>query len=85
MVWAIASDDQRDAVEAFRDALGLELTILLDEGGEVKASYPQTMPFPTGAFPQEWVIGTDGTIAYTTNEYEVGDLIAVIEAELAGE
>lgn len=85
VVWAIASDDPEDAVRAFADALALELPLLLDEGGAVKASYPQTMAFPTAAFPQLWVVGTDGRVAYVANEYEAGELTAVLEAELAGE
>lgn len=83
-MWAIASADPLEEVERFRDALGLELPILYDEGGAVHAEYVQASAFATAAYPQQWVIGTDGNIAWSHNEYEVGELRAVIEAELAG-
>jgi len=41
------------------------------------------MAFPTGAYPQEWVVGTDGVIEYYANEYEYEALVSVIEQELA--
>lgn len=40
------------------------------------------MAFPTAAYPQEWLIGTDGVIAYYANEYEYGALTTAIEGEL---
>jgi hypothetical protein len=40
------------------------------------------MAFPTGAFPQEWLIDEDGIIVYYGNEYEYDALVEVIEAEL---
>ncbi len=84
VVWAIASADPLQQVEQFRDALGLELPILYDAGGVVHQDYVQTAAFPSAAYPQQWVIGTDGNIAWSKNEYDVGELRAVIEAELAG-
>lgn len=43
------------------------------------------MSFPSGAYPQQWIVGTDGVIEYYANEYEEEALRALIEAELAGE
>ena len=41
------------------------------------------MAFPTGAYPQEVLVGRDGSIVYTNNRYEAEGLRAAIEAALA--
>ena len=82
MVWAIATGEPVETLEQFRDELGLELPILLDEDGQVHHDYIQEMPFPTGAYPQQWVIGVDGTIQYFNNRFEADQVIEVIEREL---
>lgn len=64
------------------DAFDVTLPVLLDRDGSVTALYQQTMAFPTGAYPQEWLIGADGVIAYYANRFEVDALREVIEAEL---
>lgn len=85
MVWAVASDEQDDgeALATFIENFGIEMPVLVDDGGEVHRLYEQESPFPTGAFPQEWIVGTDGRIAYRHNEFEVDAVVAVLEAELA--
>jgi hypothetical protein len=40
------------------------------------------MAFPSAAFPQDWVIGTDGTIVYGNNGFELDAMITAIEGEL---
>lgn len=64
------------------DAFDVTLPVLLDRDGSVTALYQQTMAFPTGAYPQEWLIGADGVIEYYANRFEVDALREVIEAEL---
>ena len=85
VVWAIASAEQDDGqmLDAFIDALGIEMPVLVDDGGVVHAEYEQEDPFPTGAYPQQWIVGTDGRIAYMHNEFEYDAVVAIIEAELA--
>lgn len=34
-------------------------------------------------FPQDWIIGVDGTIRYVSTAYEPSHMIAVLEEELA--
>ena len=34
------------------------------------------------AFPQDWIIGSDGRVAYVNNAYEPDEMIDVIEREL---
>lgn len=84
-MWAIASRESEGAVQDWVEAFDITLPVLVDGDGAVTALYQQTMAFPTGAYPQEWLIGTDGVIEYYANEYEPDALRAVIERELAGE
>ncbi len=84
VIWAIATQEEEALVERFRDTFDLEIPILLDRDGSVHRQYDMALPFPTGAYPQEWVIGTDGRIAWTSNRYEHDELMGVITSELAG-
>ena len=71
-------------MRSWAESFGITLPVLLDLDGSVSAQYEGTMAFPTGAYPQEWLIGTDGVIEYYSNEYEYDTLVDLIEAELAG-
>lgn len=70
-------------VEEYIRRLGLTYPVLLDENGSVIAQYSQQMAFPTGAYPQDWVIGRDGTIVYANNRFELAELINAVERALA--
>lgn len=85
VVWAVASDehDNGEALAAFIEYCGVEMPVLVDEGGEVHRLYEQENPFPPGPFPQQWIVGADGRIAYRHNEFEYDAVVAVLEAELA--
>ena len=82
-VWGIASHDDEASVRTFVDQLGLTYPILLDEDGSINSLFSFEDLFPTGVFPQDWVVGTDGLIVYGNNAYEVDEMISVIERELA--
>lgn len=82
-VWGIASREHREIVELFAEHYGLTYTILLDENGEVNRAYHQDVAFPSAAYPQDWVIGTDGRIAYVNNGFELAAMETVLENELA--
>ncbi len=69
-------------LEAWRDAFDVDFPILADRDHAVAKLYQGSFAFPTGAFPQEWLIGTDGVIEYYGNEYEYSTLAELIEAEL---
>ena len=84
MVWAIATHEDEDTVRRWVEDFDISLPVLLDRDGAVSSQYQSTMAFPTGAYPQEWLIGTDGVIEYYSNEYQVDELRARVEAELAG-
>ncbi len=59
------------------------MPILLDAKNLVGTLYDQEMPFDTGAYPQEWIIGSDGKIAYVDNHFEYDAVIEILERELA--
>lgn len=82
-MWAIATREPQEQVQRWVDAFDITLPVLLDVDGTLTELYEQTMAFPTGAYPQEWLVGTDGTIEYYANELEYDALVDVIEAELA--
>lgn len=84
VVYGIAADDEAPIARDFAEALGLTFPILMDTGGTVHSEYSMFSAFSTAAFPQDWVIGTDGRIVYGNNTFEPDEMRAVIERELAG-
>ena len=82
-IWAIATREPADLAERFRDEFGIELPILLDRDGAAFDAYQTTFAFPTGAYPQQFVVGVDGTIVYYGNTLQYETLVDVIEEELA--
>ncbi|MCP4807575.1 MAG: peroxiredoxin family protein, partial [Proteobacteria bacterium] len=79
-VWGIAPEPDA-TIEAFRDALGLTFPVMQDTA-KVQDAYAQELAFETAAYPQDWVIGVDQSIAYKNNGYEPDEVIAVLEEEL---
>lgn len=67
----------------YTDGLGVSYPILIDTTGSVHAQYQQASPFPTGAYPQDWIVGTDGRVVYVNNTFSLAEMIAVVDAELA--
>ncbi len=84
-VWAIASNEDRSAVQGFADQLGLELPVLFDEDGAVWGKYVEAGAFPTAPYPQEWLIGRDGVVTYYANELDIDAVEAALETALAAE
>lgn len=73
-----------DAAIAFADALDLTMPVLYDEGGVVHAGYVTLSEVPSAAYPEEWIVGTDGTIVDHAALYDYRAVIDVIESELGG-
>ena len=46
--------------------------------------YDLEFAFPTGAYPQDFVVGTDGRIVYASNEPDVEAIEDAVVSELAG-
>jgi hypothetical protein len=54
----------------------------MDNDGSVNARYHQDSAFPSAAYPQDWVIGSDGTIVYVNNGFELDAMVTAIEDDL---
>ena len=83
VVYGIASRESTDTVRSFVDRLGITYPILLDNDGSVNGQYAQEMAFPSAAYPQDWVIGTDGVVVYANNGFELDAMVTAIEQELS--
>ena len=83
MVFGIASGESNEVVESFVDRLGLTYPILMDRDSQVNRDYAQEMAFPSAAYPQDWVIGTDGVVVYANNGFELDAMRTAIDNELA--
>ncbi len=81
-MWGIATREPRERVEPYVDALGVDFPILLDETGEVDRLYDLAFAFPTGAYPQDFVVGTDGRIVYANNEPDTEAIERAVVSEL---
>ena len=81
MVWGIGSEDDFDSLVAFRDRMGLTYPVLFDEGGRVQAQYEQVRARGS-IYPQDWIVGPDGTVLYFNNAYDADAMRAIIEAVL---
>jgi peroxiredoxin len=86
VVWGVGVDinqgDTLESVTDFRDQMGVTYTVLYDENGVVYEDYNQQAEFGGTIFPQQWLIGADGTVIYVNNAYEPDALIATIEEAL---
>ncbi len=61
--------------------MGLTFPILYDEDGRVHDSYTQQNAV-SAAYPEDWIIAADGTVAYVNNIFDVDAMLAIIEQEL---
>ena len=68
-------------MKTFAEQYGITFPLLIDNKG-VHDQYNQEMAFPTAAYPQDWVIGTDGTIIYVNNGFELDAMLSAIESQL---
>ena len=56
--------------------------MLLDTDGSAIGAYEQLMAFPTAAYPQDWVVGNDGTVIYKNNAFQLDAMVQAIESQL---
>ena len=83
MVWGIGSEDSLANLTTFVNQMGLTYPVLFDEGAAVKADYDPGRSGTNSVYPQDWIVGVDGTVVYVSTSYASDEMIAVIEAELA--
>ena len=62
--------------------MGLTYPVLIDADGSIFDAYTQQTAFGQAFFPQEWIIGADGRVAYVNNTYEPAAIVEIIEREL---
>ena len=82
VVWGIASREDQETLELFRDSFDIQMPILMDQDSQVFNQYRLQSPFPTGAYPHDWIVGRDGTIVYFNNRFDADRMIETIEAQL---
>jgi peroxiredoxin len=83
-VWGITSREDEQVVRTFVEQYGVTFPVLLDSNGDVNRDYRQDPAFPSAAYPQDWVIGTDGKVAYVNNGFELDAMETALDNELAG-
>ena len=83
VVWGIGSQDSQQNLEVFAEQMDISFPILIDEDGSVHAQYNPGKVGTNSVYPQDWIIGVDGTLVYVNTEYEPDEMQAIIEAELS--
>ena len=81
-MWGIGAQDSWENLATFSDQMGLTYPILFDEGGETKAQYNPGKTPTNSVYPQDWIIGVDGTVVYVNTEFEPDEMSQIIEDEL---
>ena len=74
--------ENEQSVRNYTESLGLTFPILMDQDGSVNRSYAQIMAFPTAAYPQDWVVNSEGVVVYANNRFELAEMTAVIDGQL---
>lgn len=83
VVWGVTTRESESTVRAYAETLELDFPILLDSTGDVTNNYNLLFPFPSGAYPRDFVVGTDGRVVYANNEPDVEAIEQAIVDELA--
>ena len=81
-VWGIGSEDDFDSLSIFAGQMGLTFPVLYDERGSVQALYNPGQVPTNSVYPQDWIIGSDGTVQYVNTAYDPDEMMAVLDAEL---
>ncbi len=82
-VWGIAPDDAVDTLVRFRDYLGLTFPILVDVHRTAVSQYEMyPRDVPSALYPQDWIVGPDGRIAYGNTIYEPDEMHNILDALL---
>ena len=82
-MWGIGSQDSLSSLQGFATQLGLTFLVLYDDGAVVQADYDPGKSATNSVYPQDWIVGVDGKLAYVNTTYEPDEMFAVLEDELA--
>ena len=83
VVWGIGGDDSEANLQGFSQQMGLTFPVLYDQGGSVKSMYNPGEKFTNSIYPQDWIIGVDGTVAYVNTVYAPDEMYEILDAEIA--
>ena len=72
-----------EILTAFRAQMGLTFPILFDDGAAVQSQYNPGSGPTNSVYPQDWIIGVDGTVVHVNTVYEPEEMKAILETELA--
>jgi len=78
----VASADSYSTLRDYAEALGLTFPILVDTDGSVHREYAMVSAFSTAAYPQDWIVGPDGRIAYANNAFEPDEMRLILDLML---
>ena len=82
VVWGIASEGTLSSLNKFKEDMGLTFPILLDESGEVTATFAQPDHFEGASYPKDWVISKTGQVIYTNNKYNPVAIKSSVQQDL---
>ena len=82
-VWGMGADDPFATLQKFQEEMGLTFPILYDEGGLVHEDYNTGKNATNSVYPQDWIVGVDGTVVYVNNVYEPEEMMEILDAEVA--
>ena len=63
--------------------MGITFPVLFDDGAVVQQDYNPGQNTTNSVYPQDWIIGVDGTVAYISTSYNPEEMVEILEAELA--
>ena len=63
--------------------MGITFPVLFDDGGVVHEDYNPGQNTTNSVYPQDWIIGVDGTVVYVSTSYKPEEMMEILEAELA--
>jgi peroxiredoxin len=83
VLWAIGGDSEgHEELLLFKHQMGLTYPILYDDQMAIQFEFYKTELALWSPYPQDFVIGVDGTIRYVNNKVDSQELIMVIEEEI---
>ena len=81
-MWGIGSQDLGANLALFAEQMGLTLPVLIDTDDSVHDQYNPGSSVTSSVYPQNWIIGVDGKLAYVSTTYSPNKMATLIEAEL---
>ncbi len=81
-VIGVGTQDPAEAIFGLAKQLGLTFPVLHDTNNAVFQLYFKPLQFGSSSFPQDVLVGADGTIIWASTSYIPGEMQAAVEAAL---